>query len=113
FCRCDLRDRRSLDEIFSLILQRCGPVSQQARRVQTHSHLGKLVLYLLKLDQRLLKTDSGLCVAHSSLVRGLTNPDALCCDVYPASVVGLDSYIEAITLFSQQVVLGNLHMVKN
>src|SRR5437660_5682041 len=81
--------------------------------MKTHSHLRQLVLDLLKIDQRLLKTRPGLRITYRGLVRGLGNTDALSGYVDPPSIVGLHANVEPVTLLSHEIVRWDLDVIKN
>ena len=76
-------------------------------------HLGQLVLDLLKVDQRLLKTRPGLRITYRGLVSGLGNTDALSRYVDPPSIVGLHANVEPVTLLTDKIVGRYFDMVKN
>src|SRR5437588_7864896 len=81
--------------------------------MKTHCHLGQLVLDLLKIDQRLLKTRPGLRITYRGLVRCLGNTDALSGYVDPPSIVGLHANVEPVTLLSHAVVCWGLDVIKD
>src|SRR6266480_5379781 len=113
FSRCYLRDRCGFDELLALILERRCPVGKQTCCVKSHSHLRQLVLYLLKIDQRLLKTCAGLRVTYRGLVRSLSDTDALCRHVHASPIIGLYANVESVTFLSDQIVRRNLDVIKN
>jgi len=61
-------NRRGLDKVLSLVLQRCRPVGQQARSMQPDGHLGQFVLYLLEVYEGRFEACPGLRIAYSRLV---------------------------------------------
>src|SRR2546430_1483625 len=113
FSRCHLRDRCGFDKLLALILERRGPVGEQTRRVKSHSHLGQLVLDLLKIDQWLFKACPGLSITYRGLVCCLSNTDTLRGHVHASPIIRLHADVEPVTFLSQEIVRWDLDVIKN